>query len=46
MSLAVASIAAFTAGLAASAHCLAMCGAILSQLLLSRQHDRELGLKR
>jgi putative membrane protein len=25
---------------------LAMCGAILSQLLLSRQHDRELGLKR
>jgi putative membrane protein len=25
---------------------LAMCGAMLSQLLLSRQHDRELGLKR
>ena len=25
---------------------LAMCGAILSQLLLSRLHDRELGLSR
>lgn len=34
MSLAVASIAAFTAGLAASAHCLAMCGAI--SVMLSR----------